>query len=224
VLGDVMAAKDNITFSIYTPVVRTMQDWRISAQGSTAAGREFLALCAAQPALPQQQPAPEQPAPQEPAPQEPAPQQLPPVEPGDSAWTFVPGDQPELIGPPNDGLQLILICVADRVAIPIVESTNIASFPTLRSSSDGLLILGLDEAEPVVFEVGPGPARRGVLSAVAENAAAGDAIATLLATPNAAILALLVADVERNTNVMSAHSMAGAAAAAAAFRTACYGP
>lgn len=228
-LADIMAAKTDITFSIYTPVVRTMQDWRVSAQGSTAAGREFLALCAGQLPLPPQQP--QEPAPQQPAPQlsplpqqEPAPQ-LPSLDPpGESAWSFVDGIQPELIGPAKDGLQLILACVADGVAIVFIESTDITNFPTLRSSRDGLAIFAIDDGEPVVVPVGPGTARRGVLTAVGDDPAGGDAISLMLATAMGEALVLLVADIERDTNVVAEHSLAGAAAAATAFRSSCYGP
>ena len=229
VLSNVMAAQATITLSIYTPVVRTITDWHVSAQGSTAATREFIALCDAQ--APAQQPSPQlsplpEPDPQQPAPQlQPLPQQQPAQQPPagqQGSWSFTAGAQPELVGPASGNMQMVLICVAEGVAILLVENTDLMNFPTIRSSRDGVLIVGFDTREPLTVVVGPGPSRPGVQSVVADDPADAAKVLDLLAEPGIVEMAMLVGDRQRSTiTPPSVYGMAGALEAAEAFRAAC---
>ena len=104
---------------------------------------------------------------------------------------------------------------------PARQSTD-RGFPTIRSSSDGLVLVGLDEMDPVAAAVGPGPARRGVLSVIGEDGEGAEIVSRVLAEQNAQAMALLVGNIARTTTIVSEHGLSGAAAAASAFRAACY--
>ena len=220
-LRDIAAAKQSITVSLYLQDTRTMSDLTISAAGSTAAVREFGALCAAQsPGTPAVEP-PLSPTPEPiPAPEPAQPGGQVPVQGG--GWSFVPGTQPELLSPIANDMQVIIACVAKATGILFIESTDLAGFPPIRSSSDGVAVFGFDQLEPVRIAVAPGQARPGVVSAIAENPADAAVVIDLLAAePPFEQMAMLFANRNSDARKLAVYPLAGAASAAAAFRTAC---
>lgn len=225
VLNDVAAAKQSITFSIYVQDTRTMSDLTISAAGSTAAVRQYQALCAAQspgssPAQPAQ-PQPQQAPPPASEPTPPPPTEQAPTQSG--GWTFAPGNQPELASPVNNDMQFVIICVARGVSIILIESTDLEGFPSFRSSADGVAVFGFDQVEPLTVPVAPGQARPGVVGAVAEDPPAALAVTELLAAePPFKEVALLMANRNSDARKLGVYDMTGAASIAASFRTACY--
>lgn len=229
VLNDIAAAKQSITFSVYVQDTRTMSDLTISASGSTAAVRQYQALCAAQ--SPESSPAPAQPQPQQAPPpaSEPAPEPEPQQPPAEQAptqsggWTFAPGNQPELASPVSNDMQFVIICVARGVSIILIESTDLEGFPSFRSSADGVAVFGFDQVEPLTVSVAPGQARPGVVGAVAEDPPAALAVTELLAAePPFKEVALLMANRNSDARKLGVYNMTGAASTAASFRAACY--
>ena len=230
VLNDIAAAKKSITFSIYVQDTRAMSDLTISASGSTAAVRQYQALCAAQsPGSSPAQPAQPQPQQAPPPASDPAPEPTPPQPPAEQApmqaggWTFAPGNQPELASPVSNDMQFVIICVAKGVSIILIESTDLEGFPSFRSSADGVAVFGFDQVEPLTVPVAPGQARPGVVGAVAEDPPAALAVTELLATePPFKEVALLMANRNSDARKLGVYDMTGAAGIAASFRAACY--
>src|SRR5690606_37765588 len=112
---------------------------------------------------------------------------------------------------------------APGTAFNLVEGTDIASFPTLRSSADGLIVLAFDDEEPLPIVVGPGQARPGVLTAVSDDPASAATVTSLMAQGTFQSLVMLVANRNREDRLLAEYSLAGAGPAATSFRAACYG-
>ena len=174
VVDALVGANAEVAFSIYRPVVRVTDTWRVAARsatggmGATGAALEFdrcriLREAAAQP----QTPAPLAP-PSELFPARPntgsAPSQLPAAAPG---WYFEAGAQPRLVARTPDDLDFVLHCTGPGQGTVSLESGDWDSFPVGLSS---LAAFGFgigDETYPLTLE--PGPDRNGRATLITTN-------------------------------------------------------